>query len=145
MFSSFDISASGLTAQRLRMDLIAGNIANVNTTRTPEGGPYRRKLPVFNQKQDSSFSKIFKDSLAGEKIGQGVEISAIIEDDSPFRMVYRPEHPDADENGYLAKPNIDITTEMVDMIEASRAYEANITALDTTKNMAVQAIQIGQG
>lgn len=145
MFSSFDTSASGLTAQRLRMDVISDNIANVNTTRTEEGEPYRRKMPVFEQKTDSEFSTIFQNKLdrKPDDTGQGVQVRGIVEDDSPLEEVYRPEHPDADEEGYVSLPNVDIATEMVDMIEASRAYEANITALDTTKNMALQAIQIG--
>ena len=145
MFSSFDTSASGLTAQRLRMDVISDNIANVNTTRTEEGEPYRRKLPVFQQKKGSDFSRVFRGELNRNKrdVGQGVKVSGIVEDESPLERAYRPEHPDADEEGYVSLPNVDVATEMVDMIEASRAYEANITALDTTKNMALQAIQIG--
>lgn len=145
MFSNFDISGSGLTAQRLRMDVISSNIANVNTTRTEEGGPYRRKMPVFKAKNDSSFADIMKNRLgsADGGSGNGVEVEAIVEDETPLRRVYRPEHPDADEDGYLSLPNVDVVTEMVDMIEASRAYEANISALDTTKNMAMQAIQMG--
>ena len=145
MFSNFDISASGLTAQRLRMDIISGNIANVNTTRTEDGTPYRRKTPVFKEKTDS-FGNTFSGLLAGSTNShQGVEVDQIKEDNSPFKKVYRPEHPDADDNGYVEMPNVNITTEMVDMIEASRAYEANVRALNTSKSMAMKALKIGQG
>ena len=147
MFSNFNISASGLTAQRLRMDIISGNIANVNTTRTEDGDPYRRKMPVFQEKNES-FQGIFQNKIAGESKAQnlqGVEVDEIAEDQSPFKRVYRPDHPDADENGYVEMPNINITTEMVDMIEASRAYEANVTALNTSKKMAMKALEIGRG
>ncbi len=140
MFSGIDASASGLTAQRLRMDIIADNIANVNTTETEEGTPYRRKLPVFRERS-GSFSSIFKEKYNVS----GVEVAGIKEDNSPFKIVYRPHHPQANEEGYLALPNIDITSEMVDMIEASRAYEANVTALNTSKNMAMKALEIGKG
>ena len=146
MFSQFDVSASGLTAQRLRMDVISGNIANINTTRTEEGEPYRRKLPVFKEKS-SSFVDDFRKEIGRNNSSpgkiKGVEVDAIREDQSPFREVYRPEHPDADEDGYVSFPNIEITTEMVDMIEASRAYEANVTALNTSKDMALNALEIG--
>ncbi|MFW6301337.1 MAG: flagellar basal body rod protein FlgC [Bacillota bacterium] len=146
MFNTFNTSASGLTAQRTRMDAISDNIANVNTTRTPEGGPYRRKMPVFNARQsDGKFSNMFRSriGLNSTDKSQGVEISEIAEDQAPFKTVYDPGHPDADEEGYVEKPNVNITMEMVDMIDASRAYEANVTALDTSKNMAMRAIDIG--
>ncbi len=150
MFGNMNTSASGLTAQRTRMDIIADNIANVNTTRTPEGEPYRRKLPVFRSRNqdDSPFSNLLRSRIGrggtrGGVSGDGVEISEITEDDSPFKIVHNPEHPDADEDGYVEKPNIDITMEMVDMIDASRAYEANVNALETGKNMAMRALEIG--
>jgi flagellar basal-body rod protein FlgC len=129
MFNSFDISASGMTAQRLRMDIIADNIANVNTTRTEGGGPYRRKMPLFHEREGS----------------QGVDVVNIQEDKSPFKMLYNPAHPDADQEGYVKMPNINIVIEMVDLIDASRAYEANVTALNNTKNMALKALEIGKG
>ena len=144
LFSNFDISASGLTAQRLRMDTISDNLANVNTTRTSDGGPYRRKVPVFRSRsqQGSTFSHILHNKI--DKSGsKGVEVAEISEDQSPFKRVYRPEHPDSDEEGYVEMPNVDITAEMVDMISASRGYEANITALNTAKDMAMQALNIG--
>ncbi|MFW6238039.1 MAG: flagellar basal body rod protein FlgC [Bacillota bacterium] len=145
MFSNFDISASGLTAQRTRMDVISDNLANVNTTRTPDGGPYRRKVPVFRSRtQKGSFSRVLQQKMNddGDNSGRGVEIAGIREDDSSLKQVYRPEHPDADENGYVEMPNVDITSEMVDMINASRSYEANITALNTNKDMAMKALNI---
>src|SRR6056297_3964824 len=127
------------------MDIIADNIANVNTTKTDKGIPFRRKLPVFKERT-GSFTEIFKSGINSlESNMNGVEVANIKEDQSPFKMVYRPQHPDANENGYLALPNIDITSEMVDMIEASRAYEANVTALNTSKNMAMKALEIGRG
>ncbi len=151
MFGNINTSASGLTAQRTRMDIIADNIANVNTTRTPEGGPYRRKLPVFrsrNQEDSTAFSSLIRGRMGDRTAqtgveGKGVEISDIVEDDSPFKLVHDPEHPDANEEGYVEKPNVDITMEMVDMIDASRAYEANVNALETGKNMAMRALEIG--
>lgn len=151
MFGNINTSASGLTAQRTRMDIIADNIANVNTTRTPEGGPYRRKLPVFRSRHSESgrsFPELMRSRLGGRTgqtgvRGKGVEISEIVEDDSPFKLVHDPEHPDANEDGYVEKPNVDITMEMVDMIDASRAYEANVNALETGKNMAMRALEIG--
>ncbi|MFW6006705.1 MAG: flagellar basal body rod protein FlgC [Halanaerobiales bacterium] len=145
MFSNFNISASGLTAQRLRMDIISGNIANVNTTRTDEGEPYRRKLPIFSEKGDSFTNKFNSYIKSGNSnSARGVEVEEISEDTSPFKQVYRPDHPDANENGYVEMPNINITSEMVDMIEASRAYEANVTALNTSKNMSMKALEIGR-
>ncbi len=148
MFGEINTSASGLTAQRTRMDIIADNIANVDTTRTEEGEPYRRKLPIFRSRSESG--RPFSSLIRGRMISRtspdragGVEIAEITEDDSPFKMVYDPEHPDADEEGYVEKPNVDITMEMVDMIDASRAYEANVNALETGKNMAMRALEIG--
>ncbi len=140
MFSSFNISASGMTAQHFRMNIISENIANINTTGTDKNTPYRRKVPIFRQRD--SFSNI----LAAEtNKSSGVEVSGIYEDRSPFKKVYQPSHPDADKDGYVSYPNVNITTEMVDMIDASRAYEANVTALNTAKNMALKALEIGRG
>ncbi len=144
MFSSFNISASGMTAQRKRMDIISNNIANVDTTRTEEGGPYRRKMPVFKERGSKPFSAMLKDEIDFRE-GKGVEISAIVEDSKPFQLIHNPNHPDANQDGYVEMPNVDITTEMVDMIDASRAYEANVTALNTFKSMAMKALEIGRG
>lgn len=146
MFDSFNISASGMTAQRFRMDLIADNIANVDTTRTEEGGPYRRKMPVFRERGSSPFKNMLKNHTSiNPGGGNGVEVSAVVKDNTPFKMIYNPAHPDSNQDGYLAMPNVDITTEMVDMIDASRAYEANVTALNSFKSMAMKALEIGRG
>ncbi len=143
MFNGFDISASGMGAQRLRMDIIAGNIANIDTTRSEDGGPYRRKLPIFKERDGSLFSSILKNKTG--QGGKGVEVSSIVEDSSPFKIVYNPSHPDANEDGLVALPNINLVNEMVDMIDASRAYEANVTAFNTLKSMAAKALEIGRG
>lgn len=131
------ISGSALSAQKLRLDLVANNIANINTTRTEEGGPYRKHMPVFEEKLQETMEEGFK--------GRGVKVSAIIQDDSPPRLEYNPEHPDANEEGFVAMPNINIVDEMVDMITATRAYQANVTALETAKQMALKALEIGRG
>lgn len=141
---SIDIGASALTAQRLRMDIISQNIANINTTRTDKGTPYRRKLVVFEERSPSApFSAYLSES--GKKIiGKGVRAARIAEDESPFRKTYDPGHPDADENGYVLMPNVDIVAEMVDMISATRAYEANVTSINAAKDMAMKTLQIGK-
>ena len=145
LFRSMDISASGLTAERLRMDIIAQNIANVNTTRTVQGGPYRRKLVVLKEIQPDSFESIL-DKVKGKYSGKGVEVVQISEDDqTPLREVYDPGHPDADQNGYVEYPNVNIVSEMVDMISATRAYEANVTAFNASKAMFQKSLEIGRG
>ncbi|HLS90926.1 MAG TPA: flagellar basal body rod protein FlgC [Limnochordia bacterium] len=136
LFRVFDISASGMTAERLRMDTIANNLANVNTTRTARGGPYRRQMVVFEE-------RLAQASGYGLR-GNGVRVSRIVEDDDPPRLVYDPHHPDANEQGYVEMPNVNIVTEMVDMITASRAYEANVAALNAAKAMALKALDIGR-
>jgi flagellar basal-body rod protein FlgC len=149
LFDGLNISASGLTAQRLRMDVIANNIANVNTTRTPEGGPYRREQVVFGEKPASPFASVLNNALSSGN-GNGVQVLKIEQDQSPFKLVYDPTNPDAVKDpksplyGYVQMPNVDITTEMVDMISASRSYEANITALNASKAMDMKALQIGK-
>ncbi|MDI3529121.1 MAG: flagellar basal-body rod protein FlgC [Thermoanaerobacter sp.] len=145
LFSSMDISASGLTAERVRMDVISQNIANVNTTRTVQGGPYRRKLVVLKEIQPDSFESIL-DKVKGKYSGKGVEVVQIAEDDqTPLREVYDPGHPDADQNGYVEYPNVNIVSEMVDMISATRAYEANVTAFNASKAMFQKSLEIGRG
>jgi len=151
LLPALNISASGLTAERLRLDLIAGNLANINTTRTPRGGPYRRQVPVFAERLQEALGQTSGQSLnaapgqvPGGFAGRGVEVAAIYEDDTPPRMVYDPAHPDADANGYVALPNINIVTEMIDMITASRAYEANVTTLNAAKAMTMKALEIGR-
>lgn len=145
MFGGIDTSASGLTAERLRMDVISNNIANANTTRTAEGGAYRRRVVVFEPRDgnESSFAKTFSKELASQA-GQGVKAMGIVTDDTPMRMVYEPGHPDANQDGYVEMPNLNIVSEMVDMITASRAYEANVTALNSAKSMAMKALDIGR-
>ncbi|HHU69504.1 MAG TPA: flagellar basal body rod protein FlgC [Thermoanaerobacterales bacterium] len=142
IFNSIDISASALTAERVRMDIISNNIANVNTTRTENGQPYRRKMPIF-QERSSSFKNILLNKQLGLQ-GKGVRVIGIKDDMSPFRLVYDPNHPDADNNGYISMPNVNIVKEMVDMISASRGYEANVTAINTAKSMAMKALEIGR-
>lgn len=143
-FRAMDVSASGLTAQRLRMDIISQNIANINTTRTENGEPYRRKAVLFEEKKEQlPFSKLLKKSME-QYSSSGVRVSAIVEDNSDFQMVYDPEHPDADENGYVRMPNVNIIEEMVNMISANRSYEANVTAINTNKSMALKALEIGR-
>ena len=147
MFSAFNISASGLTAQRYRMDIISENVANANTTRTEDGSPYRRKIVTFEEKGgQTSFSRILgKAAYSHGYTGQGVKVTGVYEDhETEMNMVYDPSHPDADENGYVTYPNVNIVTEMTNMIDASRAYEANATALNASKSMALQGLQIGR-
>ncbi len=144
--NSMAISASGLTAQRLRMDVIANNIANAQTTRTPEGGPYRREMVVLQPMTNNvSFGDVLQTAMNGtaEAPGAGVEVAGIVEDPSPFKLVYDPSNPDA-VNGYVQMPNVDIATEMVDLVAASRAYEANVTAFDAAKQMAMAALSLGR-
>ncbi|HEB84979.1 MAG TPA: flagellar basal body rod protein FlgC [Bacteroidetes bacterium] len=161
IFSSIDISASGLSAQRKRMNAIAENIANVNTTRTPEGGPYRRRIPYFTE--DRKGVDVFRTKYdPGRKLGldytsrkhltpfeqqfvenrySGVNYHETRDDTTP-EYVYDPGHPDANEYGYVAKPKINIITEMVEMIAATRNYEANVSAIDAAKGMAKRAMEI---
>jgi len=145
-FNSLDVGASALTAQRLRMDIISQNIANANTTRTENGTPYRRKLVVFEERATAaSFSEYLSDSSKKMFEGKGVRAAKIIEDPTPFKKVYDPGHPDdTDGDGYVDMPNVDIVSEMVDMISATRAYEANVTAINTSKSLAIKALDIGR-
>lgn len=146
VFSTIDISASGLTAERMRMDVVANNIANVNTTRTAEGGPYRRQVAVFEPRQEEAqFMLPFSaDAQRRQATGEGVRVVAVTTDGSGPRRVYDPGHPDADAQGYVSMPNITLVNEMVDMISATRAYEANISAIDSAKSIAQQALAIGK-
>ncbi|SET43983.1 flagellar basal body rod protein FlgC [Paenibacillus sp. NFR01] len=144
--SSFGISASALTAQRLRMDVISSNIANAETTRASvvdgKAVPYRRKLVVMESAENNSFSNILNAKMNGST--EGVKVQSIIEDSSPLKPVYNPSHPDADADGYVYMPNVDITKEMVDMLSASRSYEANVTMLNASKAMVSKALEIGK-
>ena len=134
--SSIDISGSALTAQRLRMDVISENIANAETTVTDNGEPYRRKVCVMGERQ--SFSSALDSAMA-----KGVMVTNIIEDNSDFEMEYDPDNPLANEDGYVLMPNVDEVEEIIDLMGATRSYEANVTALNATKNMAAKALQIG--
>lgn len=142
----FDISASALTAQRLRMDVISSNIANAETTRAGyvdgQFVPYRRKTVVVEPAQ-TSFKDLLNQQLDGSG-AQGVKVTKIQEDQTPFKQVYNPSHPDADANGMVYMPNVDIMKEMVDMISASRSYEANVTALNASKAMFMKSLEIGR-
>ena len=144
LFQAFNISASGMTAQRFRTDIIAENIANINTTSTASGGPYRRKIVTFSEKNVTPFSEFYSTSR-NKAVGNGVEVSTVTEDYSTdFTMEYDPSNPDADANGYVSYPNVNTVTVMTDLIDATRAYEANTTAFDAAKNMAQAGLQIGK-
>lgn len=146
LYTGIEISGSGLTAQRLRLDVIANNIANAETTRSgqvdAEGRPlpYRRQRVIFEARVPA-FASILKEFEAAI---QGVRVKAIETDPRPFPLVYNPDHPDADERGYVRMPNVNIVEEMVDLISASRAYEANVTVLNATKEMSMRALEIGR-
>ena len=139
---SMDISASALSAPRVRMDVIAENLANITTTRTANGQPYRRRYVVFQQREDEvSFSSLL-DRAQARSNGSGVRVSEIREDESPFKLDYNPEHPDANAEGYVQMPNVDLAVEMIDMMAATRSYEANVTAMNAIKSMATKALEI---
>ena len=142
-FSAMNVSASALSAERTRMNLISSNLANANATRTPEGGPYKRKDAIFAATPvESRFARAL-DGAAGKEIRQ-VEIQQLVEDQSPPRMQYDPGHPDANPQGYVAMPNVNIIEEMADMISATRTYEANVTAVQAAKSMALKTLEIGR-
>ncbi|MGO4543870.1 flagellar basal body rod protein FlgC [Paenibacillus sp. 2TAB23] len=145
--TGFDVSASALSAQRLRMDVISSNIANAEVTRgsfvNGQFQPYKRKMVVMEPLQQS-FSSVLSQQMSGNSTAQGVKVTRIKEDQSPNKLIYNPTHPDADANGYVNMPNVDVTKEMVDMIAATRSYEANVTALNASKAMFVKALEIGR-
>lgn len=141
IFNSLRISSSALQAQRMRLDTISSNLANMETTRTPEGGPYQKKSVVFRP-VGTSFEERLDRSLRGAV--QGVRVDRILADTSEPKMVYDPAHPDAEDSGYVAMPNINLMDEMVDMKSASRAYEANVTVVKASKRMALKALEIGR-
>jgi flagellar basal-body rod protein FlgC len=140
-FSSMDISASALSAERTRMNLISSNLANVNSTRTAEGGPYKRKDAVFTA---APAPGSFGAALGHANDARRVEVSQIHEDQNPPRMQYEPNHPDADPAGYVAYPNVNVVEEMADMISATRSYEANVTAAQASKAMAIKTLDLGR-
>lgn len=144
MFNSINISATGLSAERLRMDIISRNIANANVTRTAAGTPYRRQIPIMREIRPSGFGNVLSQALGKELMGGGVEISKVEEDDAPFKQVYNPSHPDANKDGIVLMPNVEPVTEMINLIAASRAYEANVTTMNAAKSMAMKALEIGR-
>lgn len=148
LFESMRLSQSGLSAQRVRMDVIASNIANVDTLETEEGGPYVRKRVRFETTNPTTGDIVrvsaFDDVLATRAVGDGVRVSAIEEDEAALELVYEPDHPNADADGFVLRPDIDVVTEMTDMLSATRAYEANITVLNSLKAMAMQALNIAR-
>lgn len=143
IFSAFKVTASALTAQRLRMDIIANNVANAETTRTEEGGPYRRQQVVFAAGQAETGPMPAAVSSAQSR--EGVRVDKILVDDTPGHRAYDPSHPDADEDGFVTYPNVNIATEMTDMLSATRSYEANVTVFNALKSMVSKALDIGRG
>ena len=142
-FSSMNVSSSALSAERTRMSLISNNLANSNTTRTPEGGPYKRKNVVFEATlPEGKFNKLVTDAVAQQ--ARNVEVTQIVEDTTPPRLQYDPGHPDANPQGYVALPNVNVVEEMTDMISATRSYEANVTAVQAAKSMALKTLEIGK-
>lgn len=140
--TAMDISGSGLKAQRARLNVTTMNLANANTTRTIEGGPYRAKSVVFSTEAVNDFSSALKQASSELR---KVEVSQVVEDDKPFKEVYDPSHPDANEEGIVEMPNVDVPEQMVDMLSAKRSYEANATAVDSIKSMALRALEISKG
>ncbi|MEG0805156.1 MAG: flagellar basal body rod protein FlgC [Lachnospiraceae bacterium] len=144
IFQSFDINASGMTAQRFRTDVISENIANVKTTRTENGTPYRRQIVTFAEKDVTDFSNVLNKTRQAA-IGNGVKVYSLEEDnETDFIKTYDPAHPDADQDGYVSYPNVNIVTEMTNLIDASRSYEANATAFQASKGMMATGLQLGQ-
>ena len=145
--SSFDISASGMSAQRMRMDIAAENITNIDTTRTEGGGAYRRKDVVFESYGSGTFQEAMRNASQGRGINSrnvGVRVADIIEDDREMKIVYNPGHPDADEDGFVEMPNVDMVKEMTDAMAAAQAYSANVTAFNTLKTVIAQGLEIGK-
>ena len=144
VFSSMNVAATGMTAQQLRMDVISENIANASTTRTQKGGAYRRKTVVFSEQDTTSFDHILNGYLGYYK-PNGVKVTQVVEDPSDLRLVYEPDNPDANEEGYFEYPNVDTVTEMTNLIDSSRAYEANVTAFNAAKSIASKGLELFKG
>ncbi|HHZ16606.1 MAG TPA: flagellar basal body rod protein FlgC [Peptococcaceae bacterium] len=144
LFHALNTSATGLSAERLRMDVISSNIANANTTRTEKGGAYRRRVAVLAPQNAPSFQQVLQNSLRKQAPYSGVRVAEVVEDSSPLKRVYDPTHPDAGPDGYVDYPNVDIMKEMVELITASRSYEANATVLNSTKSMFLKTLEIGR-
>lgn len=145
LFDAIDIAGSGLTAERLRMDVTAENLANAQTTRAADGGPYQRKEVVLQQAGGSAFSTMLTGAIGGVRAAEssnGVQVAGIVEDQTAERQVYDPGHPDANAQGYVAMPNVNPVTEMVDLIGASRSYEANVTAMQSAKQMFTKTLDL---
>lgn len=146
MFTAFDINATGMTAERYRMDIIAQNVANTNTTRTQDGTPYRRKVVVFQEKNSQTPFRQVLNKERDRYSGSGVKVVGVYEDnETEMNMVYDPSHPDADENGYVTYPNVNTITEMTNLIDASRSYEANATAFNASKSIATTGLNMLKG
>lgn len=143
IFTTFDIAASGLKAQTTRLNTVSANLANAETTSTPEGGPYKKKSVVF-QTEKLPFKEQLDSSVQSREQAQGVKVAKIIEDTSPPQRIFDPSHPDAKEDGYVELPNISVFKEMVDMMSATRSYEANTTTIKSAKRMAMKALEIGR-
>ena len=141
VFSAMNVSATGMTAQQFRMDIIAENIANASTTRTEDGEAYRRKTVVFMEKDTTSFDHILNGYLSHYQ-PNGVKTTQVVEDQSDFRLVYEPDNPDANEDGYVEYPNVDTVTEMTNLIDSSRAYEASVTSFNASKSMAMKGLEL---
>lgn len=144
VFSAMNVAATGMTAQQLRMDVISENIANAQTTRTEDGTPYRRKTVVFEEKSTTSFDNILNGYMNQYK-PNGVKMTRIVEDPSDLRLVYEPDNPDANEDGYVEYPNVDTVTEMTNLIDSSRAYEASATSFDAAKAIAMKGLELFRG
>ncbi len=139
-FDAIDISASGLTAQRTRMDVTAENLANAQTTRTAAGGPYQRQEVVLQRV--GGFGATLQGAMSNSPVPGGVQVAGIVSDPTPDKLVYDPGHPDANAQGYVRMPNVSSVTEMVDLIGESRAYEANVTAMQTAKQMYTKTLDL---
>lgn len=143
--NSMNVVGSGLTAQQLRLDVISENITNQNTTRTENGGVYRRKMVVLQAKENQNdFQQALEKARSGQSVGGGVEVTAIVEDPSDLKLVYDPTNPDADANGYVQMPNVDLVKEMADAMAASQAYSADVTAFNVLKQVAAKGLDIGK-
>ncbi|ALC81052.1 MULTISPECIES: flagellar basal body rod protein FlgC [Bacillus] len=147
IFNQMNISASALTAQRVRMDVISSNLSNADSTRAKmvdgEWQPYRRKM-VETEAKGESFSSVLNSAMKNNQAGGGVRVSGITEDETPFKEIYDPSHPDANDEGYVQLPNVDPLKEMVDLMSSTRSYEANVTAMNATKGMLMKALEIGK-
>ncbi|MBW2108439.1 MAG: flagellar basal body rod protein FlgC [Deltaproteobacteria bacterium] len=139
--TALHISTTGLTAQRTTMNVIATNLANVNTTHTRDGVPYRRKIALIHSRPVNDFDAVLSDQAEALS---GVRIDEIVEEMTPFRRIYEPGHPDADADGYVSYPNVNVVTETTEMMFVRRAYEANVTAISAAKKMALKALEIGR-